>query len=61
VSVGCEDIETLLLFAAMTRQSREIPLTKTYRPGQEAQDEFVRSVAAIENKHFGPYRRSDDE
>lgn len=28
---------------------------------EEAQDEFVRSIANIENKHLGPYRLSDDE
>ena len=27
----------------------------------EAQDEFVRSIAEIENKHLGPYRLSEDE
>lgn len=28
---------------------------------EEAQEEFVRSVANIEDKHLGPYRLSDDE
>ena len=28
---------------------------------EEAQDEFVKSVADIESKHLGVYRLSDDE
>ena len=28
---------------------------------EEAQEEFVRSIANIEDKHFGPYRLSEDE
>ena len=28
---------------------------------EEAQEEFVRSMASIENKHLGVYRLSDDE
>jgi hypothetical protein len=45
----------------MTRQSLEILLERVSAWPEQAQEEFVRSVAAIENKHFGPYRLSDDE
>jgi len=45
----------------MTRQSLEILLERVSTWPEQAQEEFVRSVADIENKHFGPYRLSDDE
>jgi hypothetical protein len=45
----------------MTRQSLEILLERVSTWPEAVQDEFVRSVAAIESKHFGPYRLGDDE
>ena len=45
----------------MTRQGLEILLERVSTWPEEAQDEFVRSVAAIENKHLGAYRLSDTE
>jgi hypothetical protein len=45
----------------MTRQGLEILLDRVSTWPQEAQEELLRSVASIENKHFGVYRLSDDE
>jgi hypothetical protein len=45
----------------MTRQGLEILLERVSTWPEEAQDEFVRSVADIESKHFGVYRLSDEE
>jgi hypothetical protein len=45
----------------MTRQGIEILLERVSTWPEEAQEEFVRSVAAIENKHVGLYRLSDSE
>jgi hypothetical protein len=45
----------------MTRQGLEILLERVSTWPEEAQEEFVRSVANIEDKHLGPYRLSDDE
>jgi hypothetical protein len=45
----------------MTRQSLEILLERISTWPDEAQEEFVRSLATIESKHLGPYRLSDDE
>jgi len=45
----------------MTRQGLEILLERVSTWPEEAQEEFVRSVANIEHKHLGPYRLSDDE
>ena len=44
----------------MTRQSLEILLERVSTWPERALEEFVRSVAAVENKHFGPYRLGDD-
>jgi hypothetical protein len=45
----------------MTRQGLEILLERVSTWPEEAQEEFVRSIANIENKHFGPYRLNEDE
>jgi predicted transcriptional regulator len=45
----------------MTRQGLEILLERVSTWPEEAQDEFVRSVADIESKHLGVYRLSDEE
>jgi len=45
----------------MTRQGLEILLERVSTWPEEAQEEFVRSVANIENKHLGSYRLSDAE
>ncbi len=45
----------------MTRQGLEILLERVSTWPEEAQEEFVRSVTAIENKHVGVYRLSDSE
>ncbi len=45
----------------MTRQGIEILLERVSTWPEEAQEEFVRSVAAIEHKHVGLYRLSDSE
>ena len=45
----------------MTRQGIEILLERVSTWPEEAQEEFVRSVTAIENKHVGPYRLNDSE
>ena len=45
----------------MTRQGLEILLERVSTWPEEAQDEFVKSVADIESKHFGIYRLSDEE
>jgi predicted transcriptional regulator len=45
----------------MTRQGLEILLERVSTWPEEAQEEFVRSVENIENKHLGPYRLSDAE
>ena len=49
------------MVVSMTRQSLEILLERVSTWPEEVQEEFVRSVADIENKHFGPYQLSDDE
>jgi len=45
----------------MTRQGLEILLERVSTWPDEAQEELVRSIAEIENKHLGPYRLSEDE
>jgi predicted transcriptional regulator len=45
----------------MTRQGLEILLERVSTWPEEAQEEFVRSVADIEGKHLGVYRLSDEE
>ena len=45
----------------MTRQGLEILLERVSTWPEEAQDEFVRSVADIESRHLGVYRLSDEE
>jgi hypothetical protein len=45
----------------MTKQGLEILLERVSTWPEEAQDEFVRSVADIESKHLGVYRLSDEE
>jgi hypothetical protein len=45
----------------MTRQGLEILLERVSPWPEEAQDEFVKSVADIESKHLGVYRLSDEE
>jgi hypothetical protein len=45
----------------MTRQGLEILLERVSTWPEEAQEEFGRSVAVIENKHLGAYRLSDAE
>jgi hypothetical protein len=45
----------------MTRQGIEILLERVLTWPEEAQAEFVRSIADIEARHFGSYRLSDEE
>jgi hypothetical protein len=45
----------------MTRQGLEILLERVSTWPEEAQDEFVRSVADIESRHLGFYRLNDEE
>jgi hypothetical protein len=45
----------------MTRQGLEILLERISTWPEEAQEEFVRSIADIEGRHLGPYLLSDDE
>jgi len=45
----------------MTRQGLEILLDRVSTWPEEAQEEFVRSVASIESKHLGIYRLSEVE
>jgi hypothetical protein len=45
----------------MTRQGLEILLERVLTWPEEAQAEFVRSIADIEARHFRPYRLSDEE
>ncbi len=45
----------------MTRHGFEILLERVSTWPEEAQEEFVRSIADIEERHLGPYRLSDDE
>ena len=45
----------------MTRQGLELLLERVSTWPEEAQEEFVKSVADIESKHFGVYRLSDEE
>jgi hypothetical protein len=45
----------------MTRQGLEILLERVANWPEEAQEEFVKSVADIENRHFGIYPLSDEE
>jgi hypothetical protein len=45
----------------MTRQGLEILLERVSTWPEEAQEEFVRSVANIENKHLGPYQLNNAE
>ena len=48
-------------YVVMTRQGIEILLERVSTWPEEAQEEFVRSVATIENKHLGVYHLSDSE
>jgi predicted transcriptional regulator len=45
----------------MTRQGLELLLERVSTWPEEAQEEFVKSVADIETKHFGVYSLSDEE
>jgi hypothetical protein len=45
----------------MTRQGLEILLERVSTWPEEAQEELLRSVVGIEEKHFGIYRLSDEE
>jgi hypothetical protein len=45
----------------MTKQGLEILLERVATWPEEAQEEFVRSVADIETRHFGSYRLNDEE
>jgi predicted transcriptional regulator len=45
----------------MTRQGLELLLERVSTWPEEAQEEFVKSVADIETKHFGVYRLNDEE
>ena len=45
----------------MTKQGLEILLERVSTWPEEAQEEFVRSMANIENKHLGVYRLNDEE
>jgi predicted transcriptional regulator len=45
----------------MIKQGLEILLERVSTWPEEAQDEFVKSVADIESKHLGVYRLSDEE
>jgi hypothetical protein len=45
----------------MTREALEILLERVSTWPEEAQEEFVKSVADIEGRHFGVYRLNDDE
>jgi hypothetical protein len=45
----------------MTRQGLEILLERISTWPEEAQEEFVRSIADNRGRHLGPYRLSDDE
>jgi hypothetical protein len=45
----------------MTRQGLELLLERVSAWPEEAQEEFVKSVADIETRHSGIYRLSDEE
>ena len=45
----------------MTKQALEILLERVSAWPEEAQEELLRSVTDIENRHIGIYRLSDDE
>ncbi|WP_159008210.1 hypothetical protein [Bradyrhizobium sp. S69] len=45
----------------MTREGLEILLERVSTWPEEAQEEFVKSVANIESKHFGIYPLNEDE
>jgi hypothetical protein len=45
----------------MTKHGLEILLERVASWPEDAQEEFVRSVANIESKHIGVYRLSEDE
>jgi hypothetical protein len=45
----------------MTRQGLEILLERVSTWPEEAQEEFVKSVASIETKHLGSYQLSEAE
>ena len=45
----------------MTKQGLEILLERVSTWPEEAQEEFVRSIADIESKHLGVYRLNDEE
>ena len=45
----------------MTKHSIEILLERVASWPEDAQDEFVKSLAEIERKHAGIYTLSDDE
>jgi hypothetical protein len=58
---GMQILSNSANYACMTRQGLEILLERISTWPEAAQEEFVRSVANIENKHIGIYRLSDDE
>jgi hypothetical protein len=45
----------------MTRRALEILFKRISTRPESVQADFVRSFEAIENKHVGPYRLTDDE
>lgn len=45
----------------MTKQALEILLERVSAWPEQAQEELMRSVTDIENRHLGIYRLSDDE
>lgn len=45
----------------MTKQALEILLERVSARPEQAQEELMRSVTDIENRHLGIYRLSDDE
>jgi predicted transcriptional regulator len=45
----------------MTRQGLELLLERVSTWPEEAQEEFVKSIADIETRHSGVYRLSDEE
>lgn len=45
----------------MTKQALEILLERVSAWPEEAQEELMRSMTDIENRHLGIYRLSDDE
>ena len=51
----------LAILIAMTRHALEILLDRVAGWPEAAQEELMRSVAEIENKHSGVYRLNDEE